>query len=219
MYVYNASDNTCYRIFSSSLTERALAWYAHLPPRSINSFRELGENFIQNFLLKSIFKPTSDFLLRVWQRSNKIVCNFIARFNQATQKIADLSEREFIQWYMHGLTNHVFSKVGWAGADYGIWLVEKNKTFIHADDYVHRKRDLDNKLKEIQASKKLKYPNHRQKPVVHDWLGPKKSDTPRYDYTPLKIPRSDVLQQVESLGILDKPAKIFSPPHKRNKSK
>lgn len=44
MYVYNASDNICCRIFPSSLIGKALAWYAHLPPRSISSFKDLGRN-------------------------------------------------------------------------------------------------------------------------------------------------------------------------------
>lgn len=31
MYVYNVSDIACCHLFPSSLTEKALAWYAHLP--------------------------------------------------------------------------------------------------------------------------------------------------------------------------------------------
>lgn len=31
MYVYNASNVACYRLFPSSLTGSTLAWYAHLP--------------------------------------------------------------------------------------------------------------------------------------------------------------------------------------------
>lgn len=49
MYVYNALDNTCCRIFLSSLNRKSLAWYIHLPPRNITSFKDLGEKFIQNF--------------------------------------------------------------------------------------------------------------------------------------------------------------------------
>lgn len=49
MYIYNASDTTCCRIFPSFLIGKVLVWYAHLPPRSTSSFKELWEKFIQNF--------------------------------------------------------------------------------------------------------------------------------------------------------------------------
>lgn len=35
----------------------------------------------------------------------------------------------------------------------------------------------------------------------------------------LRVPRSKILQQVESLGILDHPAKMLSPLEERNKGK
>lgn len=78
---------------------------------------------------------------------------------------------------------------------------------------------MDNEFKEIQTSKRFRHSDHRPKPAVHDRLWPKKPETPRYDYMPLRIPRTDVLQQVESLGILNKPAKMFSPHDKWNKAK
>lgn len=67
-------------------------------------------------------------------------------------------------------------------------LLKRIEWFIHTDDYVHKKRDLDNIVKEMQAVKKFKYSDSKQKPTVHDQLGPKKSYTPSYDYTPLKFP-------------------------------
>ncbi|KAI5650306.1 hypothetical protein M9H77_36311 [Catharanthus roseus] len=77
--------------------------------------------------------------------------------------------------------------------------------FIHADDYIRRKRDLENEVKELHSSKKSKLLDVRQRPPAHDQLGP--------------LPKSNVLQKVESLGILVKPAKMLSPPEKRNKAK
>lgn len=78
---------------------------------------------------------------------------------------------------------------------------------------------MENEVKKLHGSKKSKQLDTRQKPPVLDRLGPRKPNDSQYDYTPLKIFRSDILQKVESLGILDKPAKILSPPKKRNKSK
>lgn len=71
----------------------------------------------------------------------------------------------------------------------------------------------------MHNTKKSKQLGSMQKPPIHDRLGPCKMDAPCYDYIPLKVSRSDVLQKVESLGILEKLAKVLSPPEKQNKAK
>lgn len=57
----------------------------------------------------------------------------------------------------------------------------------------------------------------KSKPKILDHLGPHKRNLPKYDYTPLRVSRSEILQQVESLGILEKPAKMLSPSEKERK--
>lgn len=95
----------------------------------------------------------------------------------------------------------------------------KIQRFIHANDYVHRKQDLENEIKELHSSKKYKPLDNRQKPPVHDHLGLREQDVSLYDYTPLKILQSDILWKIESLRILDKLVKMLSPSNKRNKAK
>lgn len=82
MYVDNATYSICCCMLPSSLTGKALAWYAHLPSRSVTWFNALRERFIRNFLSQSIFQPTSDFLLSVRQCPPESVRDFTARFNQ-----------------------------------------------------------------------------------------------------------------------------------------
>lgn len=78
---------------------------------------------------------------------------------------------------------------------------------------------MGNEVKKLHSSEKSKLLDTKQKPPVHDRLCPYKQDVSQYDYTPLKILRSDVLKKVESLGILDKLTKMLSPLDKCNKVK
>lgn len=78
---------------------------------------------------------------------------------------------------------------------------------------------MHNEVKKVQNTKRPRNLDHQTKPVAYDQLGPKRLDTSWYDYTPLRIPRANVLQQVKSLRILDKPIKMLSPPDMRNKSR
>lgn len=88
---------------------------------------------------------------------------------------------------------------------------------IHADDYVHRKRELDSKVKEYQHSKKSKQGDIKLKPRILDWLGPPKPDPTKHDYTLLRIPQQKILQQVEALRILERLVKMLSPSKRETK--
>lgn len=85
------------------------------------------------------------------------------------QEIADLSELEFIQGYRQSLTNQAFSRKlveqEWTTVFY---LLKRIERFIHVDDYVRPKRDMDNEVNEIQTPKRFKHSDHRPKYTVYN---------------------------------------------------
>lgn len=220
MYIYNASDSTCCLLFPSSLTGKALAWYVHLPPRSISSFNDLGEKFTKNFLAQAIFIPTSDFLFSVQQKPHEFVRDYTTQFNQVAEEIPDLSEKKFIQAYRYELCNTTFSRklVTKEPADVNTLLL-RIKTFIQGGDYVKRKRELENEVKETQIPKRTKPRDATTRVSVQDRLSPRRIESSHFDYTPLRLPRGEIIQKVESLGVLRPPVKMLSSPDKRNRAK
>ena len=67
------------RLFSLSLTDTAFAWYAALPPNSINSWEELGQKFHEHFFSGEHELELADLAL-VRQRPEESVNDYIRRF-------------------------------------------------------------------------------------------------------------------------------------------
>lgn len=78
---------------------------------------------------------------------------------------------------------------------------------------------MDNEDKEFHSPKRSNLVDIRVKPRIQDQLDILKPEATRYEYTPLRVPQLKILQQIESVGILEKPTKMFPPPEKRNKAK
>lgn len=81
-------------------------------------------------------------------------------------------------------------------------LLSRIKTIIQVNDYVKRKRELENEVKHRQASKRTKPGDAKPRISVQDRLGPWYTDSSRYDYTPLHGPRIEILRKIESFVIL-----------------
>lgn len=160
------------------------------------------------------------FCLVLDKKLHESVYDYTARFNQVAQEVLGLSKRAFIQAYRHGLYNITFSPklANKEPADINT-LLSRNKTFIQGDDYVRRKRELENEVKDRQALKRTKPGDAKPRVSVQDGLDPCHTYSSHYDYTPLRVLRTKILCKVEFLGILRPPLKMMSPHDKHNRAK
>ncbi|XP_024200335.1 uncharacterized protein LOC112203634 [Rosa chinensis] len=72
--------------FEETLMDEALHWFLNLPTNSIDSFQELGDNFLQRFILCGGGYRTTPDLFRLNQRPNERLRDFVRRWQkQATQ--------------------------------------------------------------------------------------------------------------------------------------
>lgn len=78
---------------------------------------------------------------------------------------------------------------------------------------------MESKVKDRQALKRAKPEDVKPEVSVQYRLGPRHKNSSRYDYTPLRILRTEILREVESLGILHPLVKMMSPIDKRNPTK
>lgn len=93
-----------------------------------------------------------------------------------------MSGREYIQGYRHGLTNPSFSRKLAQKEPTSVTLVlSKIQKLIPIDDYVRRKWELDNEVKEYQIPKKSKQIETKSKPKILDRLGPQKPESPCFE--------------------------------------
>lgn len=68
MYVYNALDIACCRLFPYYLTQQALAWYSHILWEVFQASMIWEKNVLSvSWFMLFLFTPTSDFLLSIYQ--------------------------------------------------------------------------------------------------------------------------------------------------------
>lgn len=88
-----------------------LFWLALLKSRSISGFRELGQKFQHHFFAQREIIPASDHLLMVHQQQYQTVQAYTERFDKEAMKVPNLSDREHLQEYKHGLRSLSLTKV------------------------------------------------------------------------------------------------------------
>ena len=92
------NENCKMKLFPSSSTGQAFAWYSSLPPNSINSWAELEDKFQTHFSHTDLRVSIVD-LARLRQRPDENVEQFIMRFKRARMRCQIvLPEREYVKF-------------------------------------------------------------------------------------------------------------------------
>ncbi|XP_077251553.1 uncharacterized protein LOC143890754 [Tasmannia lanceolata] len=87
MVIRNASDVTMCKAFSAYLKKDANNWFSRLGPHSIESFHELGKEFVAYFINNRPRKKPTDALLALRQRKDEMLRKFIGRFRVELRQI------------------------------------------------------------------------------------------------------------------------------------
>lgn len=109
--IHNALDVELCHLFPSSLCNTTLCWITSLPLGWISSFQDLGQKFRHYFAAEREIIPVSDHLLIVWQQQFESVQAYTERFDKEALKVPNLSFREHIQAYKHGIRLLSLTKV------------------------------------------------------------------------------------------------------------
>lgn len=75
------SDISMCKVFSTTLTELAWAWFNSLEAESIKSFTDLASMFISRFIAGVTAERKTSYLETVRQRRNEFLKEYVARFN------------------------------------------------------------------------------------------------------------------------------------------
>ncbi|XP_077232175.1 uncharacterized protein LOC143867173 [Tasmannia lanceolata] len=87
MVIRNASDVTMCKAFSAYLKKDASNWYGRLRLNSIESFHELGKEFVAYFFNSRLRKKPADALLTLRQGKDETLLKFINRFRVELHQI------------------------------------------------------------------------------------------------------------------------------------
>ncbi|GJX68393.1 reverse transcriptase domain-containing protein [Tanacetum coccineum] len=92
-------------MFNSTLTGNARVWFDDLPPESIDSYDDLKEALLANYLQqkKCIKDPVE--IHHIKQREGESTKDFVRRFKIESRDVKGTPEVMRISGFMHGITN------------------------------------------------------------------------------------------------------------------
>ncbi|GKV42236.1 hypothetical protein SLEP1_g49665 [Rubroshorea leprosula] len=98
MQAQNASDALMCKIFPSTLRGNAQTWYYSLPPRSISSYTKMAFAFATKFSSRKLISKTTSELMRVKQRDEESLKNYMSKFNDAVLERPTPSKNQNPDW-------------------------------------------------------------------------------------------------------------------------
>ncbi|GJR57385.1 reverse transcriptase domain-containing protein [Tanacetum coccineum] len=92
-------------MFNSTLTGNARVWFDDLPPESIDSYNDLREAFLKNYLQQKKCIRDPIVLHNIKQRDGESTEDFIQRYKSESGNVKGAPECMRISGFMHGITN------------------------------------------------------------------------------------------------------------------
>ncbi|KAL0390995.1 UNVERIFIED_CONTAM: hypothetical protein Scaly_0456600 [Sesamum calycinum] len=84
---YDLSDAAYCKVFRTTLSKRALAWFNQLLVGTISSFEQLTQRFLHYFSVNNRVPKTTAFLLTICQRENEPLRDYMQRFVEAVHEV------------------------------------------------------------------------------------------------------------------------------------
>ncbi|KAL0352499.1 UNVERIFIED_CONTAM: hypothetical protein Scaly_1638600 [Sesamum calycinum] len=83
---YDLSDAAYCKVFRTTLSKRALAWFNQLPAGTISSLEQLTQRFLHHFSMNKRVPKTAAFLFTIRQRENEPLRDYMQRFIEAVHE-------------------------------------------------------------------------------------------------------------------------------------
>ena len=103
MSIQGVDDALMCKAFPTILKTVARSWFSLLPPRSIITFKDLGEKFVSHFVSNIAHKKTSITLMSIRQRQDEPLREFVTRFNNETLQVKDFDHTVAIAIFTNSL--------------------------------------------------------------------------------------------------------------------
>ncbi|KAL0441205.1 UNVERIFIED_CONTAM: hypothetical protein Sradi_0059400 [Sesamum radiatum] len=87
---YDLSDAAYCKVFRTTLSKRALAWFNQLPAGTISSLEQLTQRFLHHFSMNKRV-PKTAFLFTIRQRENEPLRDYMQRFIEAVHEVPHIN--------------------------------------------------------------------------------------------------------------------------------
>ncbi|XP_021631859.2 uncharacterized protein LOC110629255 [Manihot esculenta] len=203
------------KVFPTTLTGPARAWFNILEAGSIRSFEDLANVFISRFIAGVPANRKSSYLETIRQRRNESLREYVARFNMEALQIPELDEGRAVEAIQKGTTSpEFFDSLSRKPPTSLAELMKRAEKYIRQDDA------LMTSIFAKEAANKGKAPEERS-PERHEKRQNKKPETYRQPWdrrdqrpfpprvpeilTPLNASRAEVLMAVQNKELFQWP--------------
>ncbi|RDX70211.1 hypothetical protein CR513_50573, partial [Mucuna pruriens] len=109
MYISGGNDRLSCKLFPGTLRGVAMQWMTTLPPRSIQTFKDLASSFLSQFAANKVKRLEVADLFDIKQGEGESLKRYLARFNNATVRVDDPDQKFFVKAFQKGLRAGSFS--------------------------------------------------------------------------------------------------------------
>ena len=211
------------RAFSVTLAGPAQAWHSRLPPKSVFSFEQLAFQFVTQFNGAKPVKKPATHLMSVRQGDNETLEDYTRRFNQEAMQVEDFTDQAAIQAMLAGLKPGAFrwdiakntpKTLSGVIEEAQKHVIAEGLTFVDESRYRVPAEVEEPKLRE---GGQLNSDRRKARSEPPPPPRPRKSQFDRY--TPLTMPKREILHQIQGQNMLKKPEPLKTPFGRKNKNK
>ncbi|KAM1849525.1 hypothetical protein ACFX14_013551 [Malus domestica] len=80
-------------LFPFTLFGRALNWYCCLPPKTVDSFKELRKLFVSQHIFQTNRLHSADDLYTIRQKSDESLCMYTGRFSHEYSRCVEVDDK------------------------------------------------------------------------------------------------------------------------------
>ncbi|XP_034672510.1 uncharacterized protein LOC117904099 [Vitis riparia] len=215
------NDPLLCKVFPASLQGQALSWFHRLPPNSVDTFRDLSEAFVGQYLCSARHKQNISTLQNIKMKDNESLREFVKRFGQAVLQVEACSMDAVLQ---------IFKRCICPSTPFFESLAKKppmtmDDLFRRANKYSMLEDDVRAATQQVlvagQSSKGSTEgstkPPDRPRPSDRRQEGPSRPEVP--PLTPLSITYEKLLPMIQNLSDFRWPRPLGSDPSRRDHSK
>ncbi|KAL0409192.1 UNVERIFIED_CONTAM: hypothetical protein Sradi_1853600 [Sesamum radiatum] len=205
---YDLSDAAYCKVFRTTLSKRALAWFNQLPAGTISSLEQLTQRFLHRFSMNKRVPKTAAFLFTIRQKENEPLRDYVQRFVEAVHEVPHVNHELLASIIQQNLllgrfTESIAGKPPRTIED----LLMRSQKYIRIEESNLSDTSLSVKRKDREEEKE---PKNEER----EHLAPRGF----MHYTPLNALRSEILVVAEQQGLINQwPRKMQDNP-KRLKS-
>ncbi|KAL0430946.1 UNVERIFIED_CONTAM: hypothetical protein Sradi_0720600 [Sesamum radiatum] len=189
------SDAAYCKLFRTTLSGKAMAWFNQLPSGTIEGFEQLSQRFLHHFAINKRYPKTASYLFTIIQRDNESLREYVQRFSEAVLEVPHVNPKLLASIMQQNLERGRF-KESIAGKP----PTTQEELLIRAEKYIR----IEESMGSISITPLKRRMNDEER-IIPTRIEENKRERRQSDltqYTPLKASRPEILSVAKQQGLV-----------------